>query len=381
MAGDAPADARAVAYEDLVAADPHPLVPREADDLGALMYTGGTTGRAKGVMLSHGNLWWCGRCAYERGRDTYDGKPSLTALPLSHAFGMIVTIVGTFIEEQRGPSVLMRWFEPAGWLRLAAEHRVGAGQLVPSMLALLLQQPVEEHDLSELTYLSVGAAPLPAAVRAEWERRVPGAALLEGYGCTESGAVISSSTLDDRRSGVGRPAAAPLPGAGGRRRRPGRPGRERRGDLGTRARRDDRLLERPRDHRRHPAPRAGCTPATSVTSTPTATSGWSTGRRTSSSAAGSTSSPATWRRCCWSTRASPRRRSSAGRTRSAARRWSRSSRPAPERAWTRPRSRRSRPAGCPASTVPHDVRVVDAIPVTSVGKTDRKALRAQLFAP
>jgi long-chain acyl-CoA synthetase len=206
VAGDVPADSRAVAYEDLAAADPHPLVPRDADDLGALMYTGGTTGRAKGVMLSHGNLWWCGRCAYERGRETYDGKPSLTALPLSHAFGMIVTIVGTFIEEQRGPSVLMRWFEPAGWLRLAAEHRVGAGQLVPSMLALLLQQPVEEHDLSELTYLSVGAAPLPGAVRAEWERRVPGAALLEGYGCTESGAVISSSTLDDRRSGsVGRP--------------------------------------------------------------------------------------------------------------------------------------------------------------------------------
>ena len=158
VAGDGPADPRAVAYEDLAAADPHPLVPRDADDLGALMYTGGTTGRAKGVMLSHGNLWWCGRCAYERGRDTFDGKPSLTALPLSHAFGMIVTIVGTFIEEQRGPSVLMRWFEPAGWLRLAAEHRVGAGQLVPSMLALLLQQPVEEHDLSELTYLSVGAA-------------------------------------------------------------------------------------------------------------------------------------------------------------------------------------------------------------------------------
>ena len=203
VAGDAP---DALPYADLVAADPHPLVPRDADDLGALMYTGGTTGRAKGVMLSHGNLWWCGRCAYERGRDTYDGKPSLTALPLSHAFGMIVTIVGTFIEEQRGPSVLMRWFEPAGWLRLAAEHKVGAGQLVPSMLALLLQQPVEDYDLSELTYVSVGAAPLPAAVRAEWERRVPGAALLEGYGCTESGAVISSSTLDDRRSGsVGRP--------------------------------------------------------------------------------------------------------------------------------------------------------------------------------
>jgi long-chain acyl-CoA synthetase len=205
VTGDPTGAAGQVAWAELVAAEPHPLVPRSADDLGALMYTGGTTGRAKGVMLTHGNLWWCGRCAYERGADTYDGKSSLTALPLSHAFGLIVTIVGAFVEEP-GASVLMRWFEPAGWLRLAAEHRVSGGQLVPSMLALLLQQPLEDHDLSELKYLSVGAAPLPAAVRAEWERRVPGAEVLEGYGCTESGAVISSSTLDDRRSGaVGRP--------------------------------------------------------------------------------------------------------------------------------------------------------------------------------
>jgi long-chain acyl-CoA synthetase len=210
VAGDLPAQPAAtgptpVRYADLVAAEPHPLVPRSADDLGALMYTGGTTGRAKGVMLSHGNLWWCGRCAYERGRDTFDGRPSLTALPLSHAFGLIVSIVGAFIEEP-GTWVLMRWFEPAGWLRLAAEHRVGAAQLVPSMLALLLQQPVEDHDLSELQYVSVGAAPLPAAVRAEWQRRVPGAELLEGYGCTESGSVISSSVFGDSRAGaVGRP--------------------------------------------------------------------------------------------------------------------------------------------------------------------------------
>jgi long-chain acyl-CoA synthetase len=203
VAGDAPAGT--VPYRELVAADPHPLVPRAADDLGALMYTGGTTGRAKGVMLSHGNLWWCGRCAYDRGRDRFDGRPSLTALPLSHAFGMIVLIVGTFIEEP-GTAVLMRWFEPAGWLRLAAEHRVGSGQLVPSMLARLLQEPLADYDLSELQYVNLGAAPLPAAVRDEWERRVPGAVVLEGYGCTESGAVISSSTLDERRSGsVGRP--------------------------------------------------------------------------------------------------------------------------------------------------------------------------------
>ena len=211
VAGEVPAElptaggSRLVPYADLVAAEPHPLVPRSPDDLGALMYTGGTTGRAKGVMLSHGNLWWCGRCAYEHTRDTYERRSSLAALPLSHAFGLIVSIVAAFVEEP-GTFVLMRWFDAVGWLRLAAEHRVCGAQLVPSMLALLLQQPVEEYDLSALQCISVGGAPLPAALRAEWGRRVPGAELLEGYGCTESGAVISGSTLGGSRAGsVGRP--------------------------------------------------------------------------------------------------------------------------------------------------------------------------------
>ena len=96
----------------------------------------------------------------------------MTALPLSHAFGLITSIVGAFVEEP-GTYVLMRWFEPVGWLRLAAEHRATGSQLVPSMLALLLRQRVEEYDLSALRYISVGAAPLPPAVRAEWERRAP----------------------------------------------------------------------------------------------------------------------------------------------------------------------------------------------------------------
>jgi long-chain acyl-CoA synthetase len=207
-AGPTEAAGRVVPYADLVAAEPHELVARDDGDLATLMYTGGTTGRAKGVMLSHANLWFCGHAAYERGRDALERTSTLVSLPLSHAYGLIVTIVGAFVEEA-GTTVLMRWFEPGAWLRLAVGHRVTSSPLVPSMIALLLQHPLEDHDLSALRHVTTGSAPLPAAVRAEWQRRLPDAQLLEGYGCTESGAVISSSIPGESRAGA---VGKPLPG-------------------------------------------------------------------------------------------------------------------------------------------------------------------------
>ena len=179
---------------------------RADDDLGALMYTGGTTGRSKGVMLSHANLWWCGKASQEKGVAAgMDVGRSLVPLPLSHAFGMIVTIVGAH-REGAGQSTLMRWFDPAGWLQLAQDHRVEAAPLVPSMLTMLLQQRLEDYDLSSLQYVNCGSAPLSIAALEEWERRVPGSMVLNGYGCTESGAVICTSTATQRKIGtVGTP--------------------------------------------------------------------------------------------------------------------------------------------------------------------------------
>jgi long-chain acyl-CoA synthetase len=86
---------------------------------------------------------------------------------------------------------------------------VQSGAVVPSMLQMLLTQPLEDYDLSSLRYLVCGAAPLPPEVARELERRLPGLEVREGYGCTESGAVISSTPAGQRRLGsVGRP----LPG-------------------------------------------------------------------------------------------------------------------------------------------------------------------------
>jgi long-chain acyl-CoA synthetase len=206
LLGDGEGASSVVPFEELVAADPADVVARADDDLGALMYTGGTTGRSKGVMLSHANLWWCGKASHEKGEEAgMDVERSLVPLPLSHAYGMIVTIVGAH-RQGAGQSTLMRWFDPTGWLQLAQDHRVESAPLVPSMLTMLLQQPLEDYDLSALQFVLCGSAPLSIAALEEWERRVPGTMVLNGYGCTESGSVISTSTVKQRKIGtVGTP--------------------------------------------------------------------------------------------------------------------------------------------------------------------------------
>jgi long-chain acyl-CoA synthetase len=187
-------------FDELESGGESRIVERADDDLAALMYTGGTTGRAKGVMLSHENLWLSGKVAEDTGHVPGIVR-SLTSLPLSHAFGLLVTCVGLHATE---PSrhVLMRWFNPESWLELAQEHRSQIVAVVPSMLHLLLAQPLEEYDLSELRYIASGAAPLAPEVVHELSRRLPGAEVREGYGLTETSALVSTT-----RPGHGRPGA------------------------------------------------------------------------------------------------------------------------------------------------------------------------------
>jgi long-chain acyl-CoA synthetase len=194
-------------FPELEHADASPIVSPAGADLAALMYTGGTTGRSKGVMLSHENLWFAGRAGHDAGYVPGVVR-SLTALPLSHAFGLLVTVVGFHVREPHS-QVLMRWFHPGTWLELAAEHRVQISAVVPSMLGLLLTEPFDEHDLSELRHIVSGAAPLPPETAAEVRRRLPGVELREGYGLTETAGLVSSSPPGRARSGA---VGTPVPG-------------------------------------------------------------------------------------------------------------------------------------------------------------------------
>ncbi|MCW2607029.1 MAG: AMP-dependent synthetase and ligase [Frankiales bacterium] len=204
LVGDAPEGSTGTTpYAELEQAAPAPVTPRDDDDMAALLYTGGTTGRSKGVMLSHRGLWASGSGLHENSR-AMTAVRGILPLPLSHAYGLIVTIGGMHAEEPR-LSVLQRWFNAEDWVRLVEEHRLESSSVVPSMLTMLLALPLEQHDLSSLKYFGSGGAPLSPALRQEVMDRL-GVEIFEGYGCTESSAVISASAPGANRPGsVGKP--------------------------------------------------------------------------------------------------------------------------------------------------------------------------------
>lgn len=194
-----------LSFAELEAAPEGDLVDTDPTGMAALLYTGGTTGRSKGVMLSHNAMSASAWAATTMGYDP-DMHTSLLPLPLSHAYGLLVSTLSLHAPDP-GTAVLMRWFDTTAWLTLAAQHRVQVAAVVPSMLQMLLAQPLEDHDLSALRRIVSGAAPLLHETRAEVSRRLPGVELAEGYGCTESAALISTSPLGGVRPGsVGMPA-------------------------------------------------------------------------------------------------------------------------------------------------------------------------------
>jgi long-chain acyl-CoA synthetase len=196
-----------VPFASLEEATPRRIVDRGDDELAALLYTGGTTGRAKGVMLSHANLDFTGSAA-QRSAHVPGVTRNLGTLPLSHAYGLLVTIAGMHSPE-RTVAVLLRWFDPTAVLELIAEHRLQQTAVVPSMLQILLSQPLEDYRLSSLRYVSSGGAPLAPALAEEFIRRLPWVSIRQGYGLTETAALISSNPVGHERLGS---VGLPVPG-------------------------------------------------------------------------------------------------------------------------------------------------------------------------
>ena len=204
--GDVPHDAK---FEDLVAAA-HPVTPPEPEeeDPVVLMYTGGTTGLPKGVLLNQRaellNLY---HIAIAVGLD--DWRVYLHQTPMFHAASMggVLGIPGI-----GGTSVFLPMFEPDAVMRLVEQYDINWTTMVPTMIAMVLDHPTFTPErLAPLRDLVYGASPMPAALLRRLQSTFPDLRLWQGYGMTECSSVLTFLTDDDHRVGGPRLQSAGRP--------------------------------------------------------------------------------------------------------------------------------------------------------------------------
>ena len=134
---------------------------RGGDDLAGLFYTGGTTGRSKGVMLSHANLI-CNSYNVIGGMRFRPGIHWLHAAPMFHIADGLAVFGVTMVT---GVHIFIPTFTSEDSLKAIQEHRVSHGLFVPTMMNALVNYPdIEQYDLSSLESVAYGASPMPEAV-------------------------------------------------------------------------------------------------------------------------------------------------------------------------------------------------------------------------
>ncbi len=176
-------------YEALLAAArPAEDAGRRFDDLAAVMYTGGTTGRPKGVMLSHRNLLVNALATVAVFPEPL-GRVGLVAAPMFHIGGCAQWL--QLLVALRARAVLLPFFDEAGVLQAIEQERVTDTFLVPTMLKRLIEHPrFAGFDLSSLRTVLYGAAAIDETLLAAAMQALPGVKFQQLYGMTEAAPVV-----------------------------------------------------------------------------------------------------------------------------------------------------------------------------------------------
>ncbi|MDB5966296.1 MAG: AMP-dependent synthetase and ligase [Polaromonas sp.] len=167
------------------------------DDLAAILYTSGTTGRSKGAMLSHGNLLSNATVL----KDYWGWQPGdvlIHALPIFHVHGLFVALHGALINGSK-----MIWFskfDPRGVVASLPHATVFMG--VPTLYVRLLAEPgLDREACRNMRLFIAGSAPLLLETFNEWQLRT-GHTILERYGMSETAMLTSNPYQGERRGGT-----------------------------------------------------------------------------------------------------------------------------------------------------------------------------------
>jgi malonyl-CoA/methylmalonyl-CoA synthetase len=187
--------------------DQHDTVPRQADDLAAILYTSGTTGRSKGAMLTHGNLLSNALTL----KDYWGWSPGdvlIHALPIFHVHGLFVALHGALINGSK--MIWLSKFDPKLVLKKLPEATVFMG--VPTLYVRLLAEPgLTQEACRHMRLFVAGSAPLLIETFTDWQQRT-GHTILERYGMSETIMLTSNPYRAEDGERRGGTVGFPLPG-------------------------------------------------------------------------------------------------------------------------------------------------------------------------
>ncbi|MCC6853406.1 MAG: long-chain fatty acid--CoA ligase [Rubrivivax sp.] len=192
-------------YARLTAAAPEtePAPAGAGADALMIMFTSGTTGKPKGAVLSHDNLFY-DSCTVALSTDWRWGDRVLVALPLFHIGALIDVVIDVHVGST---TVLMKAFDPVGFLKTLQDEKINSFLAVPAMLQFMLQVPaLREFDLSSVRWALCGTAPVPVPLIQAWAQF--GIAIQQVYGLTEcagGAAVLGSERALDKIGSTGLP--------------------------------------------------------------------------------------------------------------------------------------------------------------------------------
>lgn len=196
----------ATPFDDLLTdAAPVPFAQIAEDDPLCLLYTSGTTGRPKGAVLTHvGTIH--SMIHYREIWNLNEAEIACLAVPASHVTGLVAIILTTFLVA--GTVLVMPGFNLRRFLELAAEERMSYTLMVPAMYNLCLLDPeFAKFDLSSWRIAGFGGAPMPDSTIERLAQVLPGLALCNAYGATETTspcALLAPGEIATRPGAVGR---------------------------------------------------------------------------------------------------------------------------------------------------------------------------------